>query len=103
MKYLVSWKARGGGSGRDNEAGVARSLQVFSKWSPPSDATFHQFLTRLDGEGGFAVVESDNPASVLEGPSKFGPWFEFTVTPVLDIMEGVPLFNEGVEFRKSIS
>ena len=103
MKYLVSWTLREGGSGNDREADVERSLQVFSKWSPPGDATFHQFLTRLDGQGGYAVVESDNPASVLEGPSKFGPWFEFTVTPVIDIMEGVPIFNEGIEFRRSIT
>jgi hypothetical protein len=103
VKYLVSWTPRSGGSARDNEAGIARSLQVFSKWSPPADATFHQFLTRLDGEGGYAVVESDNPTSVMEGPSKFSPWFEFHVTPVMDIMEGVPVFNDGVEFRKSIS
>ena len=103
MKYLVSWKPRSGGSGKDNEAAAARGLQVFGKWSPPSDVTFHQFLTRLDGEGGYSVVETDNPANVLEAPAKFSPWFEFTVVPVMDIMEGVPVFNEAVEFRKSIS
>lgn len=102
MKYLVSWKPREGGSGEDNEAGAARSLEVFGKWSPPNDATFHQFLTRLDGEGGFAVVESDNPASVMEGPTKFGPWFAFTVTPVMDIMDGIAIASEAIEFRRSI-
>ncbi len=103
MKYVVSWKPRSGGSGADNEASVARSLQVFSKWSPPNGATFHQFVTRLDGEGGYAVVEADDPLAVMEGPSKFSPWFEFTVTPVVDITEGIPTFSEGIEFRKSIS
>jgi hypothetical protein len=33
---------------------------------------------------------------------KFGPWFEFTVTPVMDIMDGVAILTEGVEFRRSI-
>lgn len=103
MKFLVAWKPRGGGSSADNERDVARSLQVFSKWSPSPKATFHQFLTRLDGEGGYAVVESDDPAALLEGPSKFAPWFEFTLTPVMDIMEGVPVFGEAIEFRRSIS
>lgn len=42
------------------------------KWSPPSDETFHQFLGRLDSTGGFAVVETDNPDSLAEAPSKFG-------------------------------
>jgi len=103
MKYLVAWKVRSGVGGGQAEADIERSLKVFSKWSPPGDVKFLQFLTRLDGEGGYGVIESDNPAHVLEGPSKFGPWFEFTVTPVMDIMEGVPVFNEGIEFRKSIS
>ena len=103
MKYHVAWKPRGGGAGSQLEADAARSLQVFSKWSPPGDVTFHQFVTRIDGEGGYAIVESDNPAGVMDGPVKFMPWFEFTVTPVIDIMAGIPIFNEGIEFRKSIS
>ena len=102
-KYLVTWTARSGGSGRDNEAASERSLQLFSKWSPPADSTFHQFLTRLDGNGGAAVVETDNPLSVLEGPSKFGPYFEFSVIPVVDITDGVAVGQEGNEFRASIS
>ena len=102
MKYLVSWKVRPGGSAADNEAAVERSLEVFAKWSPPADSTFHQFLTRLDGEGGYALVETDNPASVLEGPSKFGPFFEFSVVPCLDVLDGVKVYAEGVAFRKGV-
>jgi len=103
MKYLVSWKARSGGSASDNEEAVARSLAVFSKWSPPSDETFHQFLTRVDGEGGYAVVETDNVLSLLDGPAKFGPYFEFSVVPVVDIAEGVPVLSEGIEFRRAVT
>jgi hypothetical protein len=103
MKYLVTWTARAGGSAADNEAAVKRSLAVFGKWAPPADATFHQFLYRVDGTGGCAVVETDNPASVSEGPAKFGPYFDFQVIPVMDITEGVPLANEAIEFRESIS
>jgi hypothetical protein len=102
MKYLVSWWNRGGGSGADNEAALARALQAFNSWTPPTDATFHQFLTRLDAEGGYAVVETDNPASVMEGPSKFAPWLEFSVVPVVDIAESIPVYNAAVEFRNSI-
>jgi Protein of unknown function (DUF3303) len=103
MKYLVSWTARAGGSAADNEETVKRSLAVFAKWSPPGDATFHQFLGRLDGTGGFAVVETDNPASVAEGPAKFGPYFDFDVVPVMDITETAQAANEGAEFRDSVS
>jgi hypothetical protein len=100
MKYLVSWRTREGGSGTDNEASGARLLQVFSKWAPPDDATFHQFLARLDAAGGYAVVETDNPASVMDGPAKFAPWLDFTVVPVVDITEGVQVLSAAVEFRR---
>jgi Protein of unknown function (DUF3303) len=103
MKYLVEWTARDGGSAADNEAAVKRSLAVFGKWAPPSDATFHQFLGRVDGTGGYAVVETDNPASVAEGPAKFGPYFEFQVIPVMDITEGAQIASEAADFRDSIS
>ena len=66
MKFVVTWKVRSGASAADNEAAAARTLEVFGKWSPPSDETFHQFLGRLDGTGGFAVVETDNPDSLAE-------------------------------------
>ena len=103
MKYLVTWTARAGASAADNEEAVKRSLAVYSKWSPAADATFHQFLTRLDGTGGCAIVETDNPASVAEGPAKFAPYFDFEVTPMLDITDGVPLLSEAIEFRDSVS
>ena len=47
MKYVISWTAREGGSGAENEEAAKRGLQVFGKWSPPQGDTFHQFLTRL--------------------------------------------------------
>ncbi len=69
------------------------------KWSPPSDETFHQFLGRLEG---FAVVETENPDSLAEAPSKFGTYLDFEMIPVNDITETTRLLGEGVEFRKSI-
>jgi hypothetical protein len=103
MKYVVSWTARVGSSAADNEADVSRVLEVFSKWVPPSDQTFHQFVTRADGQGGFAVVETDNLAGVALNNFKFAPYLNFEVHPVLDIEEGVGLMAEAAEFRKSIT
>jgi hypothetical protein len=103
MKYVVTWKLRASGSAAENEEAAERGLQVFAGWSPPADSDFVQFLTRLDGEGGFAVVDSDNPLSVLDGPAKFSPYFEFSVYPVVDIMTGIPVATEAVAFRKGIS
>jgi hypothetical protein len=103
MKYIVQWTNREGASGAQNEEDAKRLLQLFSKWSPAPDATFHQFVERLTGDGGYAVVETDNPLSVMEGPSKFGAHLKFTIEPVVDIMESVQVGQDGIEFRDSIS
>ena len=100
MKFVVSWKVRSGASSEGNEAAAARVLEIFGKWTPPSDETFHQFLGRLDGQGGFAVVETDNPQSLAEAPAKFGPYLEFDIFPVQDITETMGQLAESVEFRK---
>ena len=103
MKYVVAWKPRTGGSAAENEASAARLLEVFSKWTPPSDVTFHQFVARVDGEGGFSVTEGDDPASALRDIAKFAPFLEYTVYPVLDIAEAAGILAEAVEWRKSIT
>ena len=103
MDLLVSWKNRPGASTEENEASAKRGLQLFSKWSPPEGAVFKQFLTRLDGDGGYALVSADDPKLILDSSVKFGPMFEFSVVPVMDIMEAVPVFNEAIEWWESIS
>jgi hypothetical protein len=80
---------------------VGRVLAVFSKWTPPADTTFHQFLGRLDSQGGFAVIETDNPDSVGEAASKFNPYFRFEIIPVIYIGDTTRLLSEGIEFRKA--
>ena len=99
MKYVVSWEARQTAS----EELQARSLQVFSKWSPSPGVTFHEFLGRVDARGGYAVVESDDPALVAKDMAVFSAFFEMSVTPVLDIADIAAIGAEAVEFRASIT
>ncbi|MBX7431821.1 DUF3303 domain-containing protein [Mycobacterium sp. Y57] len=103
MKYVLAWTNRLTGSATDNEASVRRGLELFSKWQPPASSTFHQFVGRLDGTGGFAVVETDNPADLLDGAGKFGTNNEFQLYPVVDIADWVQVLGQGVDFRESIS
>lgn len=102
MKYIVAWKPRLGGSAAENEASGARALQIISKWTPSPDTTIHQFVLRVDGQGGFAVVESDNPADIAGTIAKFASVAEYEVHPVLDFEEGLRVMNESLEFFKSI-
>ena len=68
MKYVVTWENRSNAT----EETAARSLQVFSKWTPQEGSTFKEFLARVDGRGGFAVVETDDPTLVLRDTALFG-------------------------------
>ena len=102
MKFLVAWTTRSGGSSADTERDVRRGLEVFSNWSLPEGQTFHAFLQRADGNGGYALVETDSATGLLDSASKFAPWFEFQVTPVVDMTDAVAVFNAAIEWRDSI-
>jgi hypothetical protein len=99
MKYVVSWETRSNAS----EENQARSLQVFSKWSPSEGTTFLQFVGRIDGRGGYAVVEADDPALVAKDMALFSAFFDMSVHPVLEITDIAMIGAEAVEFRASIS
>lgn len=103
MKYMVSWTYRVNSSEAENEVSIKRGLELFSKWTPPSSQTFHAFVGRLDGTGGFALVETDDPKSLADAPSKFGPIAEYQIHPVVDINDSVQLLAQGADFRQAVS
>jgi hypothetical protein len=102
MKYLVSWTYRLNGSAVENEESLRRGLAVFAKWTPPASTTYHQFVGRSDGMGGFAVVETDNPSDLTDVTSKFAFLADYQIYPVVDIDKSAQSLQEGVEFRDSI-
>jgi hypothetical protein len=99
MKYVVTWENRSNAT----EETAARSLQVFSKWTPQEGSTFKEFLARVDGRCGFAVVETDDPTLVLRDTALFGAFFDFSVYPVLEIADSTAIEMETVEHLRSIS
>jgi Domain of unknown function (DUF3303) len=101
MRYAMTWTNRLGGSGKENEEGVRRALELFSKWQPPDGTTFHQFVGRVDGEGGFAIVETDDATQLLTETLKFAPFNVFQIHPVVDMNEWAQAAQGGIEFRGS--
>ncbi len=67
----------------------------------PESLTFHQFVVRLGEFGGYAVVETDEPAD-LEYLTTVYAGFSFTVEPVLDVMDAVAAETRGIEYRESL-
>lgn len=100
MKYLVTWHERPGGSATDYEQAQQRVLDVFAKWEMPQTLTFHQFLVRVGEFGGYAVVETDEPAALHRLSTAFAV-FQFRVEPVLDVMEAVAAEAEAIAWRDS--
>ena len=98
MKYVISWQPRS----NMTEEMQARSLQVFSKWSPAEGTNYLQFLGRIDGPGGFAVVETDDPALLAGITAIFSAFFDMTIYPVLDIEEAARAGAEAIEFRQAV-
>ena len=102
MKYVLSWTFRSFASVAEQEAAVSRLLKVYSKWTPPKSVTYHQFLATMDGSKGYKVVETNSPADLAETISKFAPFANFQLEPVLDVADGVALIQAGIKFRESI-
>jgi hypothetical protein len=102
MKYVITWTQRAGGSAADNEASADRFHDLVTQWTPASGTTVHQFVVRIDGNGGFAVLESDNAADIASTLFKFTPHADYTVYPVLDFDEGVRHSAAAREFRHSV-
>jgi Domain of unknown function (DUF3303) len=97
MIYVIAWQLPANVS----EEMQARSLQVFGKWSPAEGNNFLQFVDRVDGRGGFAVVETEDPTLIARDTAIFGAFLNMSVYPVLDIEEGTRIANEAVQFRRN--
>lgn len=99
MKYVLQWTVREGGSAQQNMEAMKRSLEVLSKWTPST--TVHQFVTRVDAEGGFAVGETEDLAALAKDCAIFTPYVAVTMYPVLDIEQGVAILQAGIDFNES--
>ncbi|ORA13336.1 DUF3303 domain-containing protein [Mycobacterium asiaticum] len=102
MKYLVSWTYRLNGTAAENEISLRRGLAVFSKWAPPASSTYHAFLGRVDSGGGFALIETDDPADLVDVSAKFTFIADYQIHPVVDIDQSAQALQQGVDFLESI-
>lgn len=102
MKYVVVWTYRLNGTAAENDESLRRGLAAYSKWSPPPGTTYHQSVGRVDSGGGFAVVETDSPADLVETTSQFATIMDYQIYPVVDIAEAAQALQQGVEFRDAV-
>jgi hypothetical protein len=96
MKYVLTWEPRPNYSEDQDE----RSLEVFSRWSPAEGTNFLEFVARVDGRGGFAVVETDDVTLIARDVAVFTAFFDFNVYPVMDARESAQMVGDAIEFRR---
>ncbi len=61
-----------------------------------------QFVGRVDGRGGFAVVETEDVKLIARDTAIFSAYFDMSVYPVLDIQETAAIGGQAVEFRQGV-
>jgi Protein of unknown function (DUF3303) len=63
-------------------------------------ANFLEFVARVDGRGGFAVVETEDVTLIARDVAIFTAFFDFNVYPVIDARESAQMAGEPIEFRR---
>lgn len=101
-KYMVTWHERPAGSAAEYEAAQKRILALFQKWDMPKSLKFSEFLVRVGEFGGYAVIETDNPADIQRLTSAFAA-FQFRVEPVMNVMDAVAAESAAIEWRDNAS
>lgn len=102
MKYVLTWWERPGGSAADYEGAQKRILAVFQQWQMPASLQFHQFLVRVGEFGGYAVLETDQPADIHRLSTVFAA-FRFRLEPVLDVGEAVATEAAAIAWRDGLA
>lgn len=51
---------------------------------PPEQVTMHSRYHNVDGSGGFAIAETENPAALADWALDWNGLIEITITPIMD-------------------
>jgi Protein of unknown function (DUF3303) len=102
MKLVLVYEVRAGGSVTDNLDAAESAQKLLSKWAPNPSVTILQWVQRCDGNGGFAVLETDDMAALYKDIALWSSWLEFEVHPVLDIGDSTPLLAEALATARSV-
>jgi len=100
MKFVVQWSSRMGGDAEDNVEAAESLLKAFGSWAPPASVTISEFVARVDGRGGYLVVETDDLLAIDLMVAQYVTWFDYDVYPVVDVADGALQFAEGVAWAK---
>lgn len=85
-----------------NQDADARVVALSNNFSPDENLKIHAWVQRVDGSGGFAIIETDDVAGLAAGVAIFATEFSFQITPVVEHDQYIASLTTAVTFRKSI-
>ena len=99
MLFQASWIRRDGLT----EEAERRLLSILEKFEVPDGVTVHSWVERIDGNGGFGLLEADDAQALAAGFPIFTPYFSFEAVPVVQHADGVAALAAAVAFRDGLS
>ena len=75
----------------ENFANQEALLNAFGKWQPEKGLTVHAFVSHVNSDSGYVLVEADDPKVVASFVSKYVYWNDVDVVPVVDVEEIVAI------------
>ncbi len=103
MKYVLTFTPQVGGSETERLEAARRAQQLLQKFQPSASVNMLQWLSRIDGHGGFAFLETDNEEELFRDLTLWSTLVEFRVYPVLDINTAGPLVTAALAQRESLN
>ncbi len=104
MKYMVEYNVRTVGLTHDqNFANQEALLTAFGKWQPEEGLTVLAFVSHLNSDGGYVLVETSDPKVVASFVAKFIYWNDVNVVPVVDVEEIVPINLQALAWARGAS
>ncbi len=99
MLFATTYTPRGEGG----EEAAKRVQQIYSQWKPPAGMEIKAFYSFADGNGGIIITEASSAAVILEAISPFSPYFEYKMSPIVEIAEAVSIGQRVNAWRDSIA
>ena len=78
-------------------------LTAFGKWKPEEGLGIQAFVSKVSGNGGYVLVEANDPKVVASFVSKFNYWNDVDVVPVIDIGEAVQIGQSSLAWARNSS
>jgi hypothetical protein len=103
MKYMIEYSIRTAGLSHDQNLNNQEALlKAFGTWEPEEGLAIHAFVANLNN-GGYVLVEADDPNVVLSFVSKYFAWNDVDVVPVVDVADSVAVTSESLVWARAAS